>query len=430
MANLLASLPERHFQTGCGVYSICSAHPISLEAGVLRALEDNSSMVLEATSNQVDQYGGYTGMTPASFRDWVVQFTGKMGLPKDRLVLGGDHLGPNPWRNEPASQAMDKARVLIREYAAAGFTKLHLDCSMSLGGDAGQAPSQELVAERAADLCKTAEAETAAATVKPVYVIGTEVPIPGGVAHDVDTGLAATRVDDAAETLKTHQRIFAKYGLEDAWSRVIALVVQPGVEFGNYSVAEYNPKKARDLSSFIAATKDIVFEAHSTDYQTEKSLTALVDDHFAILKVGPWLTWAYREALFGLADIADELSSACGLRQIIDEVMTSNPQYWQGHYHGSPKDLKLARAFSFSDRIRYYLPDPKIQQAIDKLVRELSTTPIPLSLLSQYLPVQYEEVREGVIANKPHELLRSAVYNVLTVYARATGNTRTATPVS
>lgn len=38
----------------------------------------------------------------------------------------------------------------------------------------------------------------------------------------------------------------------------------------------------------------LVFEAHSTDYQTKEAYKQLVHDHFAILKVGPALTFAMR----------------------------------------------------------------------------------------------------------------------------------------
>ena len=50
-------------------------------------------------------------------------------------MLGGDHLGPYVWRAEPADEAMAKARDLVRDYVAAGYTKIHLDASMRLGGD-------------------------------------------------------------------------------------------------------------------------------------------------------------------------------------------------------------------------------------------------------------------------------------------------------
>ena len=51
----------------------------------------------------------------------------------------------------------------------------------------------------------------------------------------------------------------------------------------------------------------LVFEAHSTDYQPPESLSRLVIDGFAILKVGPGLTFALREALYALDEIAAAL---------------------------------------------------------------------------------------------------------------------------
>src|SRR5579875_3306488 len=97
--------------------------------GEAAAAGDGPELV-EATSNQVNQTGGYTGMRPADFRSLVSRAGGAAGVAEDRVLLGGDHLGPNPWRERPAQEAMALAEELVREYAAAGFTKLHLDCSM------------------------------------------------------------------------------------------------------------------------------------------------------------------------------------------------------------------------------------------------------------------------------------------------------------
>ena len=59
----------------------------------------------------------------------------------------------------------------------------------------------------------------------------------------------------------------------------------------------------------------LIFEAHSTDYQTPAALAALVRDHFAILKVGPALTFALREALWALDCIEREwIDSDAGVR--------------------------------------------------------------------------------------------------------------------
>ncbi len=109
-------------------------------------------MLIEATSNQVNQFGGYTGMTPADFREFVFTIADKVGFARERIILGGDHLGPNCWQQENADAAMEKSVELVKEYVRAGFSKIHLDASMSCAGDPiPLAP--ETVAERAAVLC-------------------------------------------------------------------------------------------------------------------------------------------------------------------------------------------------------------------------------------------------------------------------------------
>lgn len=113
-----------------GIYAVCSAHPLVLEAAIRYASANQTPLLIEATSNQVDQFGGYTGMTPADFRGFVCQLADSLNFPQDALILGGDHLGPNRWQNLPAAQAMANADDLIKSYVAAGFKKIHLDCRM------------------------------------------------------------------------------------------------------------------------------------------------------------------------------------------------------------------------------------------------------------------------------------------------------------
>ena len=165
-----------------GIYAVCSAHPIVLEAAIRYAHANHTPLLIEATSNQVDQFGGYTGMTPADFRSFVCRLADSLDFSQDMLILGGDHLGPNRWQNLPAEQAMANADDLIKSYVAAGFKKIHLDCSMSCANDPVPL-TDEIVAERAARLAKVAE-ETCMAHFGEsdlVYVIGTEVPVPGDI---------------------------------------------------------------------------------------------------------------------------------------------------------------------------------------------------------------------------------------------------------
>jgi len=417
----LLDLVRRHKAgEAVGIHSVCSAHPLVIEAAVETARERGLPLLVEATSNQVNQDGGYTGMTPDAFRDFVHGIADRAGLARARVLLGGDHLGPNAWQDLPAEEAMARADILIDRYVAAGFRKLHLDCSMSCAGDPVPLPD-DVVAARAARLCAVAErAWQAAGGEAPVYIVGTEVPVPGGAQEDLQE-LAVTTPDAARATIEAHRAAFAAAGLDAAWPRAIGLVVQPGVEFDHHKVIDYRPEKAQALSRFIEAVPGMVFEAHSTDYQITARLTGLVRDHFAILKVGPGLTFALRETLWALADIEHEMTGGAGgtgFKATVLEVMRAEPAYWRKYYHEAGR-ARFDQQYSLSDRIRYYWPHPAIQAAQARLLASLERTPPPLTLLSQYLPAQYEAVREGRLRNLPADLIKEGVARVLRQYIDA-----------
>lgn len=400
-----------------GICSVCSAHPLVIEAALRFDLPGQHKVLIEATSNQVNQFGGYTGMQPADFRDFVYKIADDVGFPHERIILGGDHLGPNCWQNENAASAMEKSLELIRAYVAAGFSKIHLDASMSCADDPLPL-DPNVVAERAAQLCAVAE-HTATAEQKRhlTYVIGTEVPVPGGEASTIGT-VHVTRAEDAANTLATHQAAFRALGLEEALNRVIAIVVQPGVEFDHTQIIHYQPEGARALSGWIKETP-MVYEAHSTDYQTRYAYRALVRDHFAILKVGPALTFALREAIFALAQMENELiapENRSQVLEVIDEVMLNEPGYWKKYYRPTWSQAMVDIHFSLSDRIRYYWPHPRIRQSVEKLVANLSATTLPLGLISQYLPVQFERLPMSELTATPHDLILDKIQDVLRAY--------------
>lgn len=412
MTHPLSSIPAAfHRGAPVGITSVCSAHPVVIEAALRLAKESGQPALIEATCNQVNQDGGYTGMTPAAFREFVERIAARVGLSTDRIVLGGDHLGPNPWKNLPAEEAMAKAETMIAGFAAAGFTKLHLDTSMGCAGEP-VALTDEITAERAARLA--AVAETHKGKVDPVYVIGTEVPVPGGALEELHD-LAVTTPAAVRKTYQVHRDAFRAADLEGVFSRVIALVVQPGVEFGHADVIHFDPGKVRDLTACLSEMPGIVFEAHSTDYQREAGLTALVQKGFAILKVGPWLTFALREALYGLdaaADVLEGYPPRGRLMTTMDGIMREAPDNWRRYYEGDETALWLQRHFSYSDRIRYYWPSPKAEAAVAQLRQRLEGKVIPETVARQYLP-------GSVRGEKADEILLAAVEDVLRVYLRA-----------
>ncbi|MDO5613892.1 MAG: D-tagatose-bisphosphate aldolase, class II, non-catalytic subunit [Paracoccus sp. (in: a-proteobacteria)] len=403
-----------------GIPSICTAHPLAIEAAMRCILPTDLPLLIEATCNQVNQEGGYTGMTPSDFRSFVDVIAARVRFPADRLILGGDHLGPNPWKDMPADQAMSKAEEMIRAYAAAGFSKLHLDCSMGCAGEPVALNDVE-TASRAARLAAAAEEARPKNGIAPVYIIGTEVPIPGGAMEEIE-GLELTSPDAALTTYAIHKDAFVEAGLSDAFTRVIGLVVQPGVEFGNHNVIGYDSKAATELSATLAQMPGLVFEAHSTDYQTREALTALVNDGFAILKVGPGLTFALREALYGLDAIAEELfpgQRRRTLRAVMEAVMMAAPMNWDRYYHGSDAERALQRHFSYSDRIRYYWPNPVADQAVAELFALLGDADLPETLIAQYLGGLYPQVRAGRLAPRARELSLAAVERLTQDYVSA-----------
>lgn len=402
-----------------GVYSVCSAHPLVIEAAVLQALETGGYLLVEATSNQVDQFGGYTGMVPTDFRELVLGIARRHGMPEGRVVLGGDHLGPNRWQGLPAEEALTRAEDLVDAYVAAGFTKIHLDCSMPCGGDPTPL-GDDVVAERASRLARRAEEAALRdhGASDLLYVVGTEVPVPGG-AHETLSHLTPTSADAARATLDRHRQAFEEAGLKEAWERVIALVVQPGVEFDHLRVFDYERAATGDLRRVLDDYPRLVFEAHSTDYQTPENLRALVEDHWAVLKVGPGLTFALREALFALAAVEDELVTGderSDLPAVVERRMLAEPRRWERYYPGAPQAQRILRRYSYSDRVRYYWPDPEIQAAQSRLMSNLAGRDIALPLLSQHLPDQYERVRRGELPAEPEALVLDRVRDVLRAY--------------
>jgi len=423
-------LSDNRRGSAVGVYAICSANRFVLEAGIEQAQRDDSLLLIESTSNQVNQFGGYSGQTPDQFVSFIRKIAAGLNFPRERIVLGADHLGPHVWRKEGGPSAMQKASELARACVLAGYTKIHLDASMRLAGDPGDAAAplaEEIVSGRAADLCKAAEkahSELSHGSPAPLYVIGTDVPIPGGELVDAQAP-QPTRPEELAQTVQLAKRAFEAHDLEAAWERVIAVVVQPGVEFGDASVFPYLPEKTRALSRFVETEWQGTYEAHSTDYQTPARLRQMVCDHFAILKVGPWLTFTFREAVFALAAIEEEwLGNRRGVaisrvREALDEAMLANPEHWKDYYRGDDAALRFARKYSLSDRSRYYWTQPNVAAALQRLVGNLTLHPPPVSLLSQFLPVQAAGARAGEIANNPVALIHSKIQEVIDHYAHA-----------
>jgi D-tagatose-1,6-bisphosphate aldolase subunit GatZ/KbaZ len=234
-----------------------------------------------------------------------------------------------------------------------------------------------------------------------------------------------TTAEDVGSTVAIFENAFRKFRQGTAWERVAGLVVQPGVEFGDKVIWDYDREKTRALSAALPGRPALVYEAHSTDYQRPSALAGMVKDHFAILKVGPALTFAFREAVFALSAIERELLAArpaariSRVREELEAAMLRHPRYWQPYYQGDAADLALARAFSLSDRCRYYWHESAVQQELRQLLSNLAGCTLPLGLLSQYLPLECEAVRCGGLQAEANALIDHHLRAVLKTYAAA-----------
>ncbi len=425
-------LEKRQKGIPTGIPSYCTANNMVIETILEYYLESDDYVLIECTANQVNQFGGYTGMTPIDFVEYVYDIADKVGFPKDKIILGADHFGPLAWADKTENEAMKNAKELVRLAVLSGYTKIHLDTSMLLGSDdASKKLSDETIAKRGVELYKVCEdafderCEKCPNSLHPVYVIGSEVPIPGGEYNEENT-LKVTSPQDFKNTVDTYDAMFKKYGFEDAWDNIIAVVVQPGVEFSNEDIHDYNRNDSKELCEKLKEYPNLVFEGHSTDFQFQEKLKEMVEDGVAILKVGPALTFALREGLFSLSLMEKELieneSERANFIELLDEVMLANPKDWKKYYQGNELEKELQRKYSFSDRSRYYMANEEINIRIEQLFKNINSFDVPLGMIKQYFPNSYLKIRKSKIRKKSENLVKSNIKDVTDNYKYAMKN--------
>jgi D-tagatose-1,6-bisphosphate aldolase subunit GatZ/KbaZ len=407
MTNILRDIIQRN-RAGhtVAIPSVCSSQPDVILASLLRAQTLDRHIVIEATSNQVNQDGGYTGMRPADFMAFVHRIARDAGVDRERIQFGGDHLGPQAWRSENPDVALAKAHALVAGYVQAGFTKIHLDCSEGCAGEPAQL-DDAITSGRSADLARTC----ANLSDDLMFVVGTEVPPPGGARTDESGDIAPTSPDAARATLAAHMDVFG-----DLASQIGGLVVQPGVEFSPMQIHHLPVTKDPKLIAAIAQWPDVCLEAHSTDYQHPEVFKRLAELGFAFQKVGPALTLAYRQVLYAL-DIIRSITAGADrmLMQTLEGAMLDDPRYWQGHYHGDAAQLKLQRHFGLADRIRYYWPVADVQTAVSQLIADMSD-PIPDPVLWQLFSQPVLDRAEQLTGTQVQRLIHAQIQLALDPY--------------
>lgn len=371
-----------------GIVSFCTSDETVICCALNAAKKRGCYILLEATSNQVNPDGGYTGKTSEEYRGWVECLAESVGFDRGYLILGGDHIGPLPWKKLPASEAMPKAEQLIRDCVHAGFKKIHIDTTVLLAGDI-EPLSEEIIVKRWVQLYGAAM--QAAIEMKrrnpeysiPAFIIGNEVPAAGG-----DVRLTIRPHITSAEALRSSIELYRKKltesGYPDAFQHIVGVVADFGIDFGGDGCYPYQTGTAIPLARILSHNPGMVLEAHATDYQSESALREMWEDGIRIFKVGPELTYTKREALFRLSEIEAQLVSEAEqshFPEVLEQAMRTNPAYWSEWYTGTREEQRYQRVHSKLNRDRYYMNEPMVLAAEQKLISNLKRTGIPTDWL-------------------------------------------------
>ncbi|PMQ01042.1 MAG: hypothetical protein CBR30_08090 [Dictyoglomus sp. NZ13-RE01] len=392
--------------------SICTSNFKVLESVFRYFKEKDTYFLIESTSNQVNQFGGYTGLKPKDFVYKINNLSQKFSFNK--FFIGLDHGGTYPWRNLEISSAMQNAKTLIKESVESGYRKIHLDASYPLRGELSL--SIEEIVKREVELLIIAEETAQNYNMNPIYVIGTDVPRPGG---NISEKPKVTPNSEIYEMIDAFKKELSKNSLDKVWDRIVAIVVNLGIEFGDENIYEYSSEETKELITVLDSNKDLVFEAHSTDYQPLKSLKEMAKNGVGIFKVGPALTFAYRSALFSLAHIEKILfkNSTSNFIETLFSLLKEDNRFYK-EYYGENIDINKV-VFSFLDRWRYYYENEKIQNSLKMMFKNFEDKNIPLPLIYEYFPDQFEKVQEKFLKPIMEDLIFGRIQDVLDKYYKS-----------
>ena len=203
--------------------------------------------------------------------------------------------------------------------------------------------------------------------------------------------------------------------------KLIALVCALALAVGLVGCSLSTPDSVGTIGN-VDISSGLYLLAQFDAYQTAADLYNMVTDGIAILKVGPALTYGLREALFSLSMMEKELvpeEKRANFIETLDAVMLASPANWEKHYHGDEKHLAQCRKYSYSDRARYYIGQPEVVAAMNKLFDNLREYPIPMNMLHQYMPISYAKIREGKLKLDPRELAMDGIVQFMLDYESA-----------
>ena len=359
------------------VPSFCTSNIEVLKIIILYCKRKKLPCLIESTSNQVNQFGGYSGKTPQEFYNNIKKILKKNNFSSRNFYMGGDHLGPLPWKKKNEKTAVNNSVQLINKCLDSNYSKIHVDTSIKCIND--KIINHSIIFDRTKYILQNSKLKKKLG--KTFLIIGTEVPLSGsnekGKIKLTQINQINLEVKKFKDLLKTLYKKKLKFGL----------VIEPGMRFMHNSIqkpnfANFEPKRK------ISKKNNFVYEAHSTDYQPLGVLIKLVKNNFKFLKVGPELTYNYSRSLFLMEKIEKKYlkNNFSKIKDNIMSTMLKDKKYWKDYYSGSSLKVKKLILNSKLDRMRYYLNKHKIKISINKLkknINSLSSEKIKKYLLSK-----------------------------------------------
>jgi len=205
------------------------------------------------------------------------------------------------------------------------------------------------------------------------------------------------RARDARRTLEHTRQAFAARGLGGRLGARDRAVVQPGVEFGDSVVFGYD-RQGRQLSRNLPAHPGMVYEAHSTDYQTASArarwwrITSPSQSRAVAHLCLP------RSRFRPGSPRARMARRALGVPEALEAAMLANPAHWKGVLSGRRARAALRPAVQFQTTAAA-ITGPNRRCAPNSTPggqshrRAAAAHPA-----DQYLPPQYERVCEGHVS--------------------------------
>lgn len=341
--------------------SFCTANIDVIKSIMIFCNFNKLPCLIECTSNQVNQYGGYTNKTPKKFIKEIDLLRKKFNIKKNKLFLGADHMGPLPWKNNTSKVAIKNSIKLIETLLNENFCKIHIDTSIRCNDDL--IFNNDVIFSRTKEILEQAKIKK---KIKNKFLItGSEVPLSGSGDSRKNILTTTKHIKDDHEQL---MKIFNKSQLLK--NKIFGLVVEPGMKFMHHSIKKPDLQKFNDKYLY-SKKNNFVFEAHSTDYQPYNILRKLVENNFKFLKVGPELTYNYSRSLFFMENIEKKLftKNKSSIKNNIFKLMIKNKKYWISYYKTNKKKILLE---SKLDRMRYYLNDKKSIESINNLKKNIN----------------------------------------------------------